>query len=81
MNENISEFNLFIICLVGSRKTVKGYINFGSANVFTTVILPFNVNFLRLQRFKQLLIHSILAEDYILACASSQKKSYAQCFG
>ena len=45
MNENISEFNLFIIFLVGSAKTVKGYINFGSANVFTTVILPINVNF------------------------------------
>ena len=46
MNENISEFNLFIICLVGSGKPVKGYISFGSANVFTMVILPINVNFL-----------------------------------
>ena len=55
MNENISEFYLFIICLVGSGKTVKGYINFGSANVFTTVMLPINVSFLWLQRFKQLL--------------------------
>ena len=46
MNENVSEINLFIVCLAGSGKTVKGYINFGSANVFTTVILPINVNFL-----------------------------------
>ena len=46
MNGNISEFNLFTVCLVGSGKSVKGYINFGSANVFTTVILRINVNFL-----------------------------------
>ena len=42
MNENISEFNLFIICLVESGKTVKGYINFGSVyNVLVYVLTDF----------------------------------------
>ena len=33
----ISESNLFIVCLKGLDKTVQGYINFGRANVFTSV--------------------------------------------
>ena len=34
---------------------MKGYINCGRANVFITVTLPIYVNFLLLQRVKQLL--------------------------